>query len=156
VIGHKILFGIIVFSSLAGCTTAPSTDTWAVIPEGRAKEMSIGTWLSADSEVEGYWTPTEEDVLLLEQKLPAFLQENSASFRRQPPVWEELSSYKRQYAGVVLNEKKIIYGNFFCTNTGIDWKKDWVFVLDGGDCFFQLQFEIASGNFSGLMVNGDA
>jgi hypothetical protein len=158
--GHKILFGVmvcgVVFSSWAGCTTATSTNTWTVIPEGRAEEMSLGTWLSPNADIEGYWTPTEEDVLLVEEKLPSFLQENSNSFRRQPPVWEQLDSYKRQYAGLVLNRRKIIYGNFFCSDTGRDWKKEWIFVLDGGDCFFQIQFDIASGTFSGLMVNGDA
>lgn len=50
----------------------------------------------------------------------------------------------------------VVYGNFFCSDPGMDWKKEWIFVMDGGDCFFQLQFDIASGAFSELMVNGDA
>ena len=159
-IGHRLLFGIIFFlavvSFLAGCTHAASTDTWAVIPKGRAEEMGIGTWLASAEEVEGYWTPTEEDVLLLEDKIPSFLREHSNSFRREPPVWEQLDNYKRQYAGLILNGRRIIYGNFFCSDRGTDWKQDWVFVMDGGDCFFQLQFDVESRTFNGLMVNGDA
>jgi hypothetical protein len=157
---HRVLFTVllcgVVFVSLAGCTTAPSTDTWAVISERRAEETGIGTWLSSGAAVEGYWTPAKADILLLEEKLPSFLQENSQSFRREPPVWEQLDSYKRQYAGLVLNGRNIIYGNFFCSDVGADWKKEWIFVMDGGDCFFQLQFDTVSSTFSGLMVNGDA
>lgn len=157
---HRILLWVVVYgvtvSSLAGCSAPASTDMWAVIPERRAEEMGLGTWLSSGAEIEGYWTPTEEDILLLEENLPSFLQENSTSFRREPPVWEQLDNYKRQYAGLVIHDSKIIYGNFFCSDPGMDWKKEWMFVIDGGDCFFQLQFDIASGAFSGLMVNGDA
>lgn len=158
--GHRLPFGItfcvMVVFSLSGCTTPASTDTWAVITERRAEEMGIGTWLLSGAEIEGYWTPTEEDVLLLEQNLPSFLQENSTSFRREPPVWEQLDTYQRQYAGLVMNGRKIIYGNFFCTEPGPGWKEEWLFVMDGGDCYFQLQFDVASSAFSGLMVNGDA
>ena len=151
-----ILFGVTVVFSQAGCSAPASTDAWAVIPERRAKEMGLGAWLSSGAEIEDYWTPTEGDVLLLEENLPAFLQENSRSFRREPPVWEQLDSYKRQYAGLVIHGRKIIYGNFFCSDPGTDWKKEWIFVMDGGDCFFQLQFDMADSTFRGLMVNGDA
>src|SRR5688572_8199741 len=109
---HRIFFGIlfcvIVVFAPAGCRAPASTDAWAVIPERRAKEMGLGTWLFSGAEIEDYWTPSEGDVLLLEEKLPAFLQENSRSFRREPPVWQQLDSYKRQYAGLVMNGRKII------------------------------------------------
>ena len=158
--GHRILLRVVVcgviVSSLAGCSAPASTDAWAVIPERRAEEVGPGTWLSSGMEIEGYWTPTEEDILLLEENLPSFLQENSTSFRREPPVWEQLNNYKRQYAGLIIHGSKIIYGNFFCSDPGMDWKKEWIFVRDGGDCFFQLQFDIASGTSSVLMVNRDA
>ena len=158
--GHRILIWFAVcgtfLSSLAGCTAPASTDSWVVIPESRLKELGIGTAPSSNAEVEGYWTPTEDDILFLEEKLPSFLREQSTSFHREPPVWEQLDTYKRQYAGVIVNGRKIVYGNFFCTDAGIDWKKNWVFVLDGGDCFFQFQLDVADGTFRGLTVNGDA
>ena len=141
---------------IAGCAAPASTDTWVVIPERRAEEMGLGSWLLTGTQIEAYWTPTEEDVLLLEENLPSFLQEHSTSFRRDPPVWEQLDKYKRQYAGLVINGRNIIYGNFFCSDPGPGWKEQWPFVMDGGDCFFQLQFDIANITFSGLTVNGDA
>jgi hypothetical protein len=118
--------------------------------------MGIGTWLSSDKDFGGYWTPTDEDILSLEGKLESFLRQNAESFRRQPPVWEQLDNYKRQYVGLTIKGKPVIYGNFFCTDTGLDWKEEWIFVLDGGDCFFQLQFDVESGTLTALMVNGEA
>jgi hypothetical protein len=151
-----ILFCGVIACSLAGCAAPASTDTWAVIPEGRAEEMGIGTWLLNGAEIEGYWTPTAGDIRLLEENLASFLQANATSFRREPPVWERLENYKRQYAGLVMNGKRVIYGNFFCSEPEPGWKEEWLFVMDGGDCFFQLQFDVANSTFSGLTVNGDA
>lgn len=143
-----------IFSLLTGCrSTSSTTDVWT---EGHAEKTGIGTWLSSESDFGGYWTPTEEDILNLEGKLDSFLRENSEQFNSQPPVWEQIKNYKRQYAGLIINGKQLIYGNFFCTETGVDWREEWVIVMDGGDCFFQLRFDMESGEFMNLMVNGEA
>ena len=139
-----------------GCNPAPSSDLWVVFHERRAEQIELGRWVAPVEELEGYWTPSEEDILILEEKLAPFLREHSDQFNRQPPVWEQLDTYKRQYAGVIVNGKQIIYGNFFCTDTGMDWKKDWVFVADGGDCYFQLQYDMDSETLMDLIVNGEA
>lgn len=48
------------------------------------------------------------------------------------------------------------YGNFFCTDSGMNWTYEWIFILDGGDCYFQLQFDVESSTFTELTVNGEA
>ena len=141
---------------LFGCSSAPSSDLWAVFPERSAEQLGLGTWAAPEADLDGYWSPSEEDILNLEGKLDSFLRENADQFKRQPPVWEQLDQYKRQYVGVVVNGKQIIHGNFFCNDAGMDWKKDWVFVMDGGDCFFQLQYDVESETFLNLSVNGEA
>ena len=149
-------------SFLVGCSqaeliaTPTRGDLWIVFPESRAAEMNIGTWLVSEPDLGEYWTPTEEEILGLEGQLGTFLRQNSAAFNRQPPVWEQLENYKRQYAGLTIKGRQVIHGNFFCTDTGLDWTQEWVLVFDGGDCFFQLQFDMESGSFIDLMVNGEA
>lgn len=143
-------------SLLAGCNASSTNNLWITFPENRAEQIGIGTWLSSEVDFGGYWTPAEEDILGLEGNLESFLRENSELFNRQPPVWEQINNYKRQYVGVIINGKQVIYGNFFCTDTGADRKNEWIFVLDGGDCFFQLQFDVESDTFIGLTVNGEA
>jgi hypothetical protein len=48
------------------------------------------------------------------------------------------------------------YGNFFCTDSGMNWTYEWIFIVDGGDCYFQLQFDVESSTFTELTVNGEA
>lgn len=158
-----IMLCAVFVSLLAGCnpfdkqtSTPASADLWVAFPADRAEQIAIGVWLTSDEDLGGYWTPSREDILNVEEKLEDFLRQNSDQFDPEPPVWGQLNNYKRQYAGVVIKDRQVIYGNFFCSDTGIDWKQEWIFVLDGGDCFFQLQFDVESGTFVGLMVNGEA
>jgi hypothetical protein len=71
-------------------------------------------------------------------------------------VWERLDEYQRQYIGLERNGKQIIYGNYFCDNMGKNWRSEIVFVLDGGDCYFQVEYDVESGTFTKLLVNGES
>jgi hypothetical protein len=82
----------------------------------------------------------------LESKLKSFIQENSNSFYN-PPIGT--TSYKRQYFGELLAGHHIIVGNFFCSDLGYNWKQVLILsqVVDGGDCFFILHFDVEEGKF---------
>ena len=115
--------------------------------------MNIGSWLA---ESDGLWTPSVDDILKLEEILPEYLSQNSSQFYRQPPVWQRLDEYQRQYIGLERGEKQIIYGNYFCNNSGVDWQQNLVLVEDGGECFFHVEFDVDSGEFIKLRVNGES
>jgi hypothetical protein len=69
----------------------------------------------------------------------------------------ELKRYKRQYIAVINeNNEKEVWVNCFCNNLGINWKKNLVFVLDGGNCFFNLKINLTKEICYDLMVNGEA
>jgi hypothetical protein len=106
---------------------------------------------------EGTWTPTEADVLKLEADLPAFLQTaQHAWLRPDPPIWEREPEYMRQYLGIVEDGREIIYANFFCRSDDTDWRSEFVFVMDGGDCYFNVKYDPQSGEFFDFSVNGEA
>lgn len=106
--------------------------------------------------VEDAWTPTAEDVAKLEAGLPVFLQTaENPWLRTDPPIWEREPDYMRQYLGIVEDGEQIIYANFFCIINDMDWHSEYVFVMDGGDCFFQVKFDPESGEFFDLYVNGE-
>jgi hypothetical protein len=48
-----------------------------------------------------------------------------------------------------------VWGNFFCRPPRADWRHEPVLVDDGGDCFFQLEYDVDAGRFSNLLVNGE-
>ena len=151
---------LVLFLFLAACTLQPASnlegDDWVVFSAETAKKYQTLSWLfSGEPE---YWSPTIADVRTLEKGLPAYLQDNqSAFYMTQTLVWERLNEYNRQYVGVVLDGKKVIYGNYLCKDAEITgWKEQLIYVADGGACFFQFKFEPSTGRFFDLMVNGNA
>ncbi len=69
----------------------------------------------------------------------------------------DLTLYKRQYVAV-LNSKgeKEVWVNCFCGAGSQNWKKNLIFVKDGGNCYFNLKINLTTGQYYELMVNGDA
>lgn len=126
---------------------------WVIITKEQAEEVGLGSWLV---ESDGFWTPSENDILILEEKIAEYLSQNSTLFNRQQPVWERLAEYQSQFIGLKRNGSHIIYGNYFCNNLGINWSQELVIVDDGGDCYFQVEYNVERGMFTMLMVNGES
>jgi len=131
----------------------PADQNWAIITENQAEEMGLGAWLAKS---DGFWTPSEDDILILEEKIGEFLSQNSSLFNYGEPVWERIGKYQRQYIGLQRDGSEIIYGNYFCDNHGKNWRLEWVSVLDGGNCYFQVEYDVQQGDFILLMVNGES
>jgi hypothetical protein len=100
------------------------------------------------------WTPDRASVLKMEEKIDAYLKK--AALKRSPALWSKLAKYKRQYVGVVRNNQRLIFSNFFCDAFDVDWKTKPIAVEDGGDCFFTVLYDPASAAFSELRINGEA
>ena len=149
--------GFLLSIFVVSCTSFPSVSPtveanpyWVIITRKQADEMGIASWLV---ESDGFWTPSSDDILTLEEELVDYLRQNSSYFFQQPPAWERLDEYQRQYIGLQRGGKQTIYGNFFCDNSGIDWWQTLVIVEDGGDCYFQVEFDVEDGAFIMLLVN---
>ena len=71
-------------------------------------------------------------------------------------MWSKLARIKRQYVGLMKNNRRVIFVNFFCTAYDIDWKTTVVAVEDGGDCFFTGVYDIDRAAFYDLRINGEA
>ncbi|MBS1507963.1 MAG: hypothetical protein JSS79_15085 [Bacteroidetes bacterium] len=67
----------------------------------------------------------------------------------------ELHEYGRQYIAAIENGQKVVYGNFFCEPT---WykrrKKQLVIANDGGNCYFSMKINLATGELYDFMENG--
>ena len=106
------------------------------------------------------WTPAAADVEALEQRLPDHLR--AALARQRParggkaPLWERAKTYKRQYVGVRRDGRRIVFANFFCRAWKEDWRTEPIVVEDGGDCYFQVEYDVDKASFSNLQINGEA
>jgi len=106
------------------------------------------------------WTPALADVRALEQRLPNYLRHHLPPgywefHSKDRPLWERAPGYKRQYVGIRRNGRRAIYANFFC-DAGPSWRTAPVDVDDGGDCYFQIEYDVDKAAFSDLSINGDA
>ena len=103
-----------------------------------------------------FWTPTESQVRDLEQRLPDFLK--SSTEPRANLIQPKLAGYKRQYFGFTIVGKRQILLNAFCDAGGPKdyWRSQVVFVLDGGECYFQASYDPATKSFTSLSINGEA
>lgn len=101
-----------------------------------------------------YWTPTVKDVEEAESKIEAMLKKEA------PQLLQKLSTYKRQYVGLSFKGKKFMFVNFFCTihheKLAPHWNEREVDVMDGGDCFFQLKYDVNQKEGFDLRINGEA
>ncbi len=105
------------------------------------------------------WLPSQEEVEELEARLPQFLESQNLSIARE--IRDSLASYRRQYLGVVQESRRVIYVNAFCSHSRADddteqWKQVYVFVMDGGACYFQVCYDPETKRFFRFTVNGVA
>ena len=66
-------------------------------------------------------------------------------------------NYKRQYI-VVTNrrDEKEVWVNCFCTDFGKNRKKQYIYVRDGGPCFFNFKINLTMKKYYDFHVNGSA
>ncbi|TET38037.1 MAG: hypothetical protein E3J72_04190 [Planctomycetota bacterium] len=120
-----------------------------IFPKSAAESLVAGQLKS----VKKSWTPKEKDIKKLEAKLEQYLMGNPPE--KAPKLHEKLSEYKRQYTGITVEKKKRIYVNLFRDPKGKhkNWKRRPVIVDGGGADYFEIQYDIKSGEFSDLHVH---
>jgi hypothetical protein len=99
------------------------------------------------------WTPTREEVLKAEEKVEDHLKNNPLSYAAD--LWRQLPDYKRQYVGIIVGGHKRIFCNFFCWTERPLTEKP-VFVLDGGECFFRIEYDLEDKKCYNFNANGYA
>ncbi|MEO0825961.1 MAG: hypothetical protein AAFX95_00430 [Cyanobacteria bacterium J06639_16] len=109
-----------------------------------------------------FWSPSAADIAHLEaQILPALLTDERLSdgvgFNPVRPLEETLPDYGRQYFGYFTTDgAAIIYASFFCNASVEDLMDGGGPPLDGGDCYFQIHYNIDTDEYFDLYVHGEA
>ena len=166
----RIIFALIMaLVTISGCsvldffvdTSAENTHIVTANYEGviftAANTEAAGLGYEFNDPIADYWTPSEEQIAVLEAGLPAFLKANIAPDHYAYGMIDKLDSYKRQYFSITFADgQPLIYTNFFCYDDFDNWLESPVFVMDGGECFFQMLYNPAMETFSGLRINGYA
>jgi hypothetical protein len=104
-----------------------------------------------------HWTPTLQDVGVFEGGLVDYLR--TARPPEEPDLYRIVPDYKRQYEGLILDGRRVLFVFFRCPRHPDDdsaWSEHPMMVSDGGKCYFDIRFDIVTREYSQLMFNGEA
>jgi hypothetical protein len=87
-----------------------------------------------------------------EAEVERFLKDEPPA--QAPDLWQKLPRYKRQYVGVIVDGRKRIFCNFYCTKEPLTCKP--VIYADGGECFFKIEYDVDGRKVERLNINGVA
>jgi hypothetical protein len=153
--------------ALVGCSTVSISPTVAtnqlivtdsfegvIFAGASAEQMGLEAMLGFPETIDGYWTPSRDDVLAFEQRLGPYLQQ--AAPQTYPGALKDLGEYRRQYVGILADGQPVIFATFFCNGYHTDWQNEIVFVLDGGSCYFEVKYDVQTGEFYYLSIHGES
>jgi hypothetical protein len=104
------------------------------------------------------WTPETLQVVEFERLLPILLDSIKYPGIDVKEIVSNLGNYCRQYLGFIRDGKELIYVNAFCSGYFEEdsWKREFIFVFDGGSCFFQVVYDPKKKTIIEFSVNGSA
>jgi len=160
-------FTIPAFSQNAVMEIKTGKSSGVIIPAREAPQWENIWKLPCKNAKVSYWTPAKEDVLKAEAALYNYLKAETPKLiapnayenmgmKDYGKIWEQLDSYKRQYVGIVINNRKKIYFNCFAkwVIVGDDWKTEPTFpdVQGGGIYQIQLSYDMTTSSFEKLYI----
>jgi hypothetical protein len=111
-----------------------------------------------------FWEPSIDDVSRAEACIRQFLtsaQDNPQLDTSQkvnaPVILENLEEYRRQYVGIVVDGEKSIWCNAFRPEDEFpNWQRLPVYVLDGGNDFWEIEYIPVKDECINFYVHGEA
>jgi hypothetical protein len=159
--------GFLIFA-LVGCSTVSMSPTEAtdqlivtdsfegvIFSGASAEQMDLEAMIGFYKTIDGYWTPSRDDVLAFEERLGPYLQQ-AAPPQTDPSPVSDLNKYRRQYIGILVDGQRVIFANFFCNGNPTDWQNGLVFPIDGGSCYFDVKYDVETGELYDLSIHGEA
>jgi hypothetical protein len=150
---------LLVLLCQSATASAVEKAAFAVLPPAQVVHLESLCSRDGPGHVTSGWDPAFSQVRQAEARLPGFVAKN-----RRPE--RPLSEYYRQYLGVVIDGKKLIYVNLFPRSlverrefpaaSRDDWRSEFVNVCDGGDDFWGALFDLEKQLFFSPRFNGVA
>ena len=140
-----------------GCilVMAQAQRRWTLLPESEAEHVKQLCSRPGPPEFQRTWKPTESDIQTMESRLSRISRLRTRSgivgVRIAHP-----DRYYRQYLGIIIKNRRFIFINALCDEKPPDsWRERISDVCDGG-CSWGVVYDVATGAFSYLEMNGVA
>ncbi|MDQ3394782.1 MAG: hypothetical protein M3512_11810 [Bacteroidota bacterium] len=159
---NRIIYLILLLGLLRPACGFSQSDKKDIIYNWNTNQSSL--WISIDSTFQKF-APSDEEINLAKEIAINYI--DSLESTRNSQIRKEFGKilkynharYYRQYVAFIDNEgKKKIFINAVCDSfvKNKDLKKEWIFVLDGGSCFFQMEVDLETEEITSFSVNGEA
>jgi hypothetical protein len=112
-----------------------------------AKERPVGAWVAVRG---GAWNPSPDQLAEIKTRIELFVKSQAEKEGRELPDW---SSYSFQYRGMQRIASEVLLIHASCRPLPASAKMRWVMVLGGGSCFFQVNYDPETKQFSHLQFN---
>jgi len=107
--------------------------------------------------VRSAWTPSAAVIEKMESRLTDITRLKSTLCCGAKFNVDDVGHYYRQYAGLVIEDKKLIYINAFARTAVVnDWRQEPVLICDGGRSFWGVLYDPATEKFFDLAFNGES
>jgi len=153
----RFSFVLIVVWLLVGCV-----ENQTLLPGTFILSVAAGPKLlnqcsrSVPDGVSGYWNPSIEDVNYIDRNVDGyFYTEKTRGIRKLPR--KNLDRYHRQYLGITVNGKRLIYGNFYYSKLIEPSDNETLepeVICDGGNDYFGIVFDPVERKFLDVQFNG--
>lgn len=161
VIMARLLVSIVAILGVVACEGAMNRPSSEVVPVENGvvfqhwKSSDLNGGYESEEFPDPHWIPDRQVVNEAAGKLPNFL--TRSGYGRLVP---RLGEYRFQYFGFSgQGSGGNILLNAFCKahwKDAPEWRSRPVYVLDGGDCFFQAIYSTEDGEFQSIAVNGES
>lgn len=124
-----------------------------VLPESAAEQIKQLCSRPGPPSFEGTWMPTGDDVHTMEKRLNRISELRSRSGMLGERI-EHPDRYYRQYIGIIINKRRVVFINAFCEDKPpSNWEEMVMDYCDGG-CSWGVIYDTGTGKFSNLEMNG--
>lgn len=151
---YSLFFGCL-FLALTPALSGQEKTKWVVLPETAAEQVKNLCSRPGPPNFNATWMPSDSDIQAMESRLSRISRLRSKSGILNEQI-KHPDHYYRQYLGLVVNKRRIIYINALCEDSPPEnWQQTVYDVCDGG-CTWGVVYDVASGDFSDLEMNGVA
>lgn len=99
-----------------------------------------------------FWTPDFEHIVTLEKGLESYLRQDE----QYAPLSQRYSDYKRQYIGIIEEGQQRIYALYVCSSSSIADLGGPFWVDGGGECVFELKYDLETEEFLLILIHGSS
>ena len=152
---HRSILTTLLVVLVASISVAQTKTRAVLLPETEADHAKQLCSRPGPPRFSATWKPTEKDILTMESRFSRIsrlrTQSGIVGVRIKHP-----DRYYRQYLGIVIKNRKFIFINAFCDEKPPEfWRETLIDSCDGG-CSWGVVYNVDSGEFSHLEMNGVA